>query len=207
MSAVDPLESFGDGALVPFATAKRAAGPDEPLIPSDYVVTFRPGIDRVAALTRLGQLFPRTVLVAPSSVDVDALRRVDWLPVGLAGLVGLLSIGMLAHVIVTSVRGHRHDFGVLRAIGFASAQIGATVVGMALVVAVVMLVIGLPVGIAAGQVAWRVIAAGLGTEAGPHWSPMVFVVVPLTMVAAVAIALWPAWRTTRRVPAEALRTE
>jgi len=206
MSSVDSLESFGDGALVPFATAQRA-GPDQPLIPSSYLVTFRPGVDRAEALTRLEQLFPRTVLVAPSSVDVDTLRRVDWLPVALAGFVGLLTIGTLAHLIITRVRRRRHDFGVLRAIGFANTQIGAAVVGMALVVTLVMLMIGLPLGVAAGRVAWRIIAGGLGTQAGPQTPSLLLIVAPATIVAALVTALWPAWRTIKRVPAEALRTE
>src|SRR5262249_11014536 len=72
MSAVDSLESFGEGALVPLATARQTSSPDQPLVPSDYLVTLRDGIDRGAALTRLENLFPRTVLTAPTPAD---LRR------------------------------------------------------------------------------------------------------------------------------------
>ena len=207
LSAVDALESFGDGALIPIATARMTAGPGQPLIPSSYLVTFRQGVDRGAALARLEQLFPRTVLVAPSSVDVDTLRRVDWLPVALAGLVGLLTAGTLAHVIITSVRRHRRDFGVLQAIGFTNAQIGAVVQSMAVVVSIVMLVIGVPIGIAAGRVAWTIVAGGLGTTAGPHVPTWLLVIVPATIGVGALTALLPAWRTVRRLPAEALRQE
>jgi FtsX-like permease family len=207
MSAVDSLESFGDGALVPLATAQQTSGPDQPLVPSDYLVTFRQGIDRSAALSRLEHLFPRTVLVAPTSVDVDTLRRVDWLPVALAGLVALLTIGTLAHVMVTSVRRRRRDFGVLRAVGFTGGQLRTVVVAMAVVVALVVLAIGVPLGLAAGRVAWRIIADGLGTEASPDLPPWLLVVVPVTIGLAVLTALVPAWRTVRRGPAEALRRE
>jgi FtsX-like permease family len=207
MSAVDSLESFGDGALLPLATARQAAGPDQPLIPSDYLVTFRDGIDRRAALTRLEDLFPRTVLVAPTSVDVDSLRRVDWLPVALAGLVGLLTVGTLAHVMITSVRRRRRDFGVLRAVGFTGAQLGAVVVAMAVAVALVVLAVGVPLGLAAGRVAWRIIADGLGTEASPQLPPRLLVVVPATIGLAVLTAVVPAWRMVRRGSPEALRQE
>jgi hypothetical protein len=207
MSAVDTLESFGEGALIPYATAKRAAGPNEPLIPSAFLVTFHPGVDRSAAMTRLEQLFPRTVLVAPSSVDVDTLRRVDWLPVGLAGFVGLLTVGTLAHLIITSVRRHRRDFGVLRALGFTNRQIGSAIVAMAVMVALVMVLVGVPVGVVAGRLAWRMIAGGLGTEAHPTVPARLLTVVPLTVVVAALTALWPARRTVKHVPAEALRVE
>jgi hypothetical protein len=207
MSAVDPLESFGDGALMPLATAQQIAGPDQPLVVSDYLVTFGHGIDRGAALTRLESLFPRTVLVAPMSADVDTLRRVDWLPVALAGLVGVLTVGTLAHVMITSVRRRRRDFGVLRAVGFTGGQLGSVVVTMAVAVALVVLTVGVPLGLAGGRVAWRIIADGLGTEASPQLPPWLLVVVPATIGLAALTAIVPAWRTVRRGPAEALRQE
>jgi predicted lysophospholipase L1 biosynthesis ABC-type transport system permease subunit len=207
MSAVDSLESFGDGALVPLATARQTSGPDQPLVPSDYLVTLRDGIDRGAALNRLESLFPRTVLTAPTSADVDTLRRVDWLPVALAGLVGLLTIGTLAHVMVTSVRRRRHDFAVLRAVGFTGGQLGRVVVAMAVVVGFVVLAIGVPLGLVAGRVAWRIIAEGLGTDASAQLPPWLLVVVPATIAIAVLTALVPAWHRVTRGPAEVLRRE
>jgi predicted lysophospholipase L1 biosynthesis ABC-type transport system permease subunit len=193
--------------LIPIATAQETAGPDQPLIPSSYVVTFRGGVDRGAAVARLGQLFPRTVLVAPSSVDVETLRRVDWLPIALAGLVGLLTIGTLAHVIVTSVQRHGHDFGVLQSIGFTRKQIGSVVLAMAVIVAVLMLLIGVPIGVAAGRMAWTIVANGLGTEADPHLPPWLVMIVPATIAVAVLTSLLPAQWAIRRRPAEALQRE
>jgi ABC-type antimicrobial peptide transport system permease subunit len=158
-------------------------------------------------LARLEQLFPRTVLVAPFSVDVDTLRRVDWLPVALAGLVGLLTIGTFAHIIAMSVRRRRRDFGVLQAIGFTNAQIGSVVLAMAVVVSLLMLLIGVPIGIAVGRLAWHLVADGLGTTAGPYLPPWLLLIVPATIAAAVLAAVLPAWRTVRRAPAAALRQE
>jgi hypothetical protein len=206
-SAIDSLESFGKGALIPFATVQQTTDPDQLPTPSAYVVTFRPGTDRRAALARLENLFPRTVLVAPSSVDVDTLRRVNWLPVALAVLVGLLTIGTLGHVVVTSARRRRQDFGVLRAIGFTNRQVAAVIMAMAAVVSLVVLVIGVPLGLAAGRVTWRALSEQLGTDAAPQLPPWLAFVVPATIVIAVLTAIVPAWRTVRQRPAAALRHE
>ncbi len=145
-AAVDSLESFGNGAVIPIATAEQATGGGPPPTPDAFLVTFRPGVDRTAALARLDQLFPRTVLVAPSSVDVDTLRHVDWLPVVLAGLVGLVTAGTLVHVVVSNARRRRRELGVLRALGFTGSQVVASVTCMATVLVLGMLLIGLPAG-------------------------------------------------------------
>jgi hypothetical protein len=206
-SAIDALESFGKGALIPFALVQQTTDPDQVPTPSAYVVSFRPGTDRQAALARLQNLFPRTVLVAPSSVDVDTLRRVNWMPVALAVLVGVLTVGTFAHVVLTSARRRRRDFGVLRAIGFTNRQVGAVVMAMAASVSVVVLVIGVPLGLAAGRVAWRVIGDGLGTDAGVDLPAWLAILVPTTVVIAVLTALVPAWQTVRQRPAAALRQD
>jgi hypothetical protein len=206
LSSVEALQSFGRGAIVPFATAK-AAGPDQPKAPDSYLVTFRPGVDRPAAMARLESLFPRTVLVAPSSVDVDTLRRVDWLPIVLAVLIGALTIGMLAHLVLTSVPRRRREIGVLRALGFTKAQTVGAVLCMAALMAVVILGIGVPLGIVAGRVVWSAIADNLGAVAGAQVPGWLIVVVPCTLATALLASLWPAWRAVSRVPARALRTE
>jgi hypothetical protein len=205
-SSVEPLQSFGRGAVVPFVTA-QASGPDQPKTPDSYLVTLRPGVDRPAAMARLETLFPRTVLVAPSSVDVDTLRRVDWLPIVLAVLIGALTIGMLAHLVLTSVPRRRREIGVLRALGFTKAQTVGAVVCMAALMAVVILAIGVPLGIVAGRVVWSAIADDLGAVAGARVPGWLLVVVPCTLLVALLASLWPAWRAVSRVPARALRTE
>ena len=207
LSSVNSLQSFGRGAVVPFATAQASSGPGQPLAPDSYLVTFRPGVDRPAAMARLENLFPRTLLVAPSSVDVDTLRRVDWLPIVLAVLIGALTIGMLAHLVLTSVPRRRREIGVLRALGFTKAQTVGAVLCMAALMAVVILAIGVPLGIVAGRVVWSAIADALGAVAGPRVPSWLLVVVPCTLLVALLASLWPAWRAVSRVPAQALRTE
>jgi predicted lysophospholipase L1 biosynthesis ABC-type transport system permease subunit len=207
-AAVDSLESFGNGAVIPIATAEQATGGGPPPTPDAFLVTFRPGVDRTAALARLDQLFPRTVLVAPSSVDVDTLRHVDWLPVVLAGLVGLVTAGTLVHVVVSNARRRRRELGVLRALGFTGSQVVASVTCMATVLVLGMLLIGLPLGIVAGRAAWTIIADDLGTAALPDVpAPLLLLLVPLGLVVGVVASAWPAWRIIRQPPARATRAE
>ena len=52
--------------------------------------------------------------------------------------------------------------GLLKALGFVSRQVGATVYWQATTVTLVGLVVGVPVGIALGRVIWRAFALNVG---------------------------------------------
>ncbi len=75
-------------------------------------------------------------------------------------------------------------------------------------VTVIALLIGLPLGIALGRWVWVLFATGLGI-AGGTVTPVLIVVlmVPAAVLAANAVAFWPARTAARLSPAEVLHTE
>jgi ABC-type antimicrobial peptide transport system permease subunit len=109
---------------------------------------------------------------------------------------------------VTGVRRHRHDLGVLAALGFVRRQIASTTAWQAITVAGVSLLVGIPVGVAAGRFVWNRFADHLGAVV-PAQSPVtaILVAVPVTIVLAVAVSLPPAWAAARTRPSVALRAE
>ena len=50
--------------------------------------------------------------------EIDRLRQVDWLPVALATMLGLLALVAVAHALVVSARRRNRELAVLKALGF-----------------------------------------------------------------------------------------
>ena len=83
-------------------------------------------------------------------------------PLILGFVLALFGVATLLHLLVVSVARRRHEIGLLKALGFVKAQVGATVCWQASTVALVGIVVGTPLGIAAGQAVWRAFATNLG---------------------------------------------
>ncbi len=89
-------------------------------------------------------------------------------PLILGFVLALFGVATLLHLLVVSVARRRHEIGLLKALGFVKAQVGATVCWQASTVALVGIVVGIPLGIAAGQAVWRAFATNLGAVPDLH---------------------------------------
>ena len=130
--------------------------------PAVVFVRFRPGAGpqagRQALATRLAEVGSFTVDGPATPTDLLNFGQVQDLPqvlgIGLA-VVALLTI---THLLMTSVLRRRRDFAILRALGFTSRQVRATLCWQALTLAGIALLIGVPAGIACGRLCWHVFA-------------------------------------------------
>jgi hypothetical protein len=211
---VDPIIingeiTLGDGAVMPLTNLRSFVPPgEEEGAVNVFLVGFRPGADRAAALASLRRDFPGTVLTPYPPAEVENLRRIDSLPYVLAGLLGLLAATTIAHALVTSVRRRRHDLAILKTLGFVRGQVSATVAWQASTLAVVAVIIGLIAGIAGGRWLWIFYATRLGVRPQPVLPTLILaLIVPGTLALANLIAAVPARSAARTQPALVLRTE
>jgi hypothetical protein len=177
-----------------------------PLFRNVFLVQLRRPADQ-AAIARLKQQFPGVVLPAVPPPEVGDLRGVNGLPLALALLLALLATGTVAHTLLTSVRRRRRELAILKAVGFVTGQVRATVAWQATAIAASSLIIGLPLGIAAGRWAWTLLASQFAIEPVPVISPLVLFAFPAVLVLANAIAVFPAQAAARTQPAVVLRAE
>jgi ABC-type antimicrobial peptide transport system permease subunit len=147
-------------------------------------------------------------LPATLPVAVADLRRMEDLPLALAGFFALLGCATVAHALVTTVRRRRHDLAVLRSIGFTRRQTRRAIAWQATLIAAVGIVVGVPLGIAAGRLTWRWLADGYPIVYVPPFALLaVLLVASVAIVLANALAAGPAHVAGRIRPAEALRVE
>jgi len=140
--------------------------------------------------------------------DIAGYGHVRATPLVLAGLLAVLGIGVLAHLLVTSVRSQRRELAILKTLGFTGGQIRLAVVWQAVALAIVALGIGLTAGIVFGQWAWHSFEATLGL------APFVDIpilslgaIVAIVILLAAAIAAVPARTTAHTQPARVLRAQ
>ena len=195
---------LGTGGVMTLAGAQSLSR--TPLPVNVYLVRLRHPGDP-AAIARLKRQFPGVVLPAVPPPEVRELQGVNGLPLLLACALTLLAVGTIAHTLVTSVRRRRRDLAVLKALGFVSRQVRATVAWQATAIAATGLVIGLPLGVAAGRWAWTLLARGFAIEPVPVISAFVLLSVPAVLLMANVIAAVPARAAARTQPAVVLRTE
>ena len=200
----------GVGALLTAAGHRRLAPAEvtEVAQPQSFVVRFARGVDREAAVDRLAEAFPRSLLRPGPPSQVQNVFRVASLPAVLAGVVAVLGTGAAAHAIAGTVRRRRRELAVLSGLGFVRRQVMATLAWVATGFAVVALVVGLPVGVALGRWAWRATADALWVVAPPEVPVWALALVPVAALAVVnATALVTRSATGRRPAAEVLRAE
>lgn len=181
---------------------------DQENVGEQYLVQFKDRVDRHAAMARLEDAFPGTVLTATVPGELENLRRVQRLPALVAGFVALLALGTLANALVTAIRRRRRDLALLKTLGLGRRQLAATVAWQATTFSAVAVIVGLPVGVALGRVVWRMvidpIAANLDAVVPAATLLAVGVATPL---AANLVAALPARAAARTRPAEAFRAE
>jgi hypothetical protein len=213
---------LGEGAAVTrgaLADLVPPPDPDEEANGNDFVlVRFEPGIEpaagRAALFNRLRDvggesLFERVRVAAPERPDdILGYEDVSATPIVLAGLLALLAGATTAHALISAVRRRRTELAVLKTLGFLRSQVRATVAWQATTIAVIALVVGLPLGVAAGRWGWTLLADRMHAVAAPV-TPLlaVFVLAPLTLLIANAMAAAPARTAARTEPAVILRSE
>jgi predicted lysophospholipase L1 biosynthesis ABC-type transport system permease subunit len=202
--AVNEQVQLGRGGVMTLAGADALAPARLPV--NVFLVRLHQGAG-AAAIARLKRLFPGTVLPAISPPEVRDLQGVKGLPLALALLVTLLAAATVTHTLVTSVRRRRRELAILRTVGFVGRQVRATVAWQATALAASGLIIGLPVGIVAGRWAWTWFAGQFAIEPVPVISLLVLLAIPVVLVAANAVAAFPAGTAARSRPAAALRAE
>ncbi len=141
-------------------------------------------------------------------VELTNLENVRTLPRLLAGFLALLAVGALGHVLATSARRRGKDFAVLRALGLTrwDSRIVLNVQGTA--IGLVGLIVGIPAGIVLGRLGWAVVAESVPLAVvRPVAAFAVLALVPLALLVANGLAVWPGRRVARLRPAEVLRTE
>jgi putative ABC transport system permease protein len=162
-------------------------------------------------LTQLRRSFASndfTVTGAAPPSDIASYNNVESTPLVLAGLLTILGIGVLAHLLVTSVRRSRRDLAIFKTLGCTRRQLMLMVVSQALMLVFTALVAGLTIGLVAGRDVWIRFAEGLGLVPTVDLPSLRIVAVVVAGLAfAVVIAWIPARAATRVAPARVLRTE
>jgi hypothetical protein len=137
--------------------------------------------------------------------ELTNLSNVRTLPVLLAGFLVLLAIGALGHTLATAAHRRSLEFAVLRALGLSKGgsrlvfNTQGTVVG---------LVLGVPLGIVLGRIGWGLVAESVPLAVvRPVAAAAVVALVPLALLVANGLAVWPGNRAARLQPAEVLRAE
>ena len=202
--SLNVTHGVGEGIGLTAAGLRRLEPDAEP---SFFLVDVAPGVHMSTLRDRYEQL-DADVLPPQRPGDIESYAELRSTPVLLAGLLALLGVGVLAHLLVTSVRARRHDLAILRAMGFTRRQVRETVAWQATALTVVALLIGVPLGVLAGRWTWRRFALDLGVAPGTQLALGVFVGVAVgALVVANVIAAWPARAAGRSPPAIELRTE
>jgi ABC-type antimicrobial peptide transport system permease subunit len=121
------------------------------------------------------------VLVDQRPAEIVGSSGLGATPVALSVLLLAVAAAALAHALLVSVRRRRHDFALLKTLGFVPRQVPLTVATRGTVLGLVALAVGLPLGVAAGRVTWTLFAAQTGVIPEP--------VVPGLLLLAVAGAV------------------
>lgn len=199
--------SFGEGAVIDYAGVLRMVEDAPP--PDQLFIRFSPGVSHAAGLDRLKKDFGAAAVDAPAEpADLVNFGRVKNLPLILAGMLALLASATLAHALITAIRRRRRDLAILKTFGFLRPQVKASVAWQATTLAGAAVLIGVPLGIVAGRALWTVLANDIGVVPRPRLGLAAnLLLIPLAIVLANLIALWPGRSASRTQPAVVLRTE
>ena len=187
------------------------AGDFESAIGRAVAVEFRSGADVEAATARLGELVgDRAADVSTAEVppELTNLRNVRTLPVVLAAFLAVLAVAALSHVLLTSAQRRRRDFAVLRAVGLTRTGGRVVLNWQGTAIGFVGLLVGIPLGIAAGRTGWDWVAGSVPLQVvHPFAAVALVLLVPVALVIANAVAVWPGRRVARLRPSQVLRSE
>jgi hypothetical protein len=214
------LQPLADGAFFTTEGFRPLAAHNDNL--SRYLVgRFAAGADRPVVLARVSRMAAfnpthgdnplfgdKGARVASVPPEIARLRNVGWFAPTLGALLASLALIAVGHAIVTAVRRRRHEFAMLKTLGFRRRQVRSTIAWHATLLASVGLLVGLPVGVLVGRFAWRLVADDLGVSASA-WFPAILLVVTAALAVAIVnlIAVIPARSAANIRPAVALQAE
>ena len=210
---------LGNGAAVLASVLSRPSPPDcagPNTCYNFFLLRYQPGTDLPAAGARLERIItaagcpPQLCMISTDQrpTDIQNYTGVRDTPLALCAVLTLLAVGTLAHVLLTGVRRRRRDLAVLKTLGLVRSQVLRVVSWQASALAATALAVGLPLGVAAGRWSWALFARSVGVASdGGFSSPIVLLVVPVTLLLANLIAAGPGWAAARVQPAAVLRTE
>jgi ABC-type lipoprotein release transport system permease subunit len=173
-------------------------------------VRFAPGVSSDEGIARLqSALGPLTTDIEPSDVpdELENLRNVHTLPEVLAGFLGLIAVAALGSVLLSCARRRSHEFAVLRSLGMTRGNVRTVLLSQGTAIGLFGLVIGIPLGIAVGRLGWQSIAARVPLSDVPPLSLVTLLIIPVFLIAANILALWPGQVAVSHNPAEQLRVE
>lgn len=158
-----------------------------------------PDLRPFAATEWLTSLAPAEVL------ETDRATGLIWSVIALLGLTVLATLG---HTLAGSVRQHRRDYTVLKALGFTKRQVLSSVTWQSTAPVVLALLLALPLGTALGRWWWRTLAHLIGvidTPVVPVAS--LLLVAPGALVSSVLVAVRPGLGAARTPAATVLQDE
>jgi len=139
--------------------------------------------------------------------DIESYSRIRATPIVLAALLAVLGIGVLAHLLVTSIRNRRRDLAIVKTLGATRRQLALAVAWQATPLVAVALVVGVPLGIVGGSLVWRAFANDLGIADAVSVPVLAFVgIVAAGLFLANLIALAPG-RAAARTQAAVLLSD
>ena len=206
----DVHSEFDEGIWLTPGRLDQLVPLDETMHGRAIAVRFPPGANEAKVEAALQSALPAATNGTPADLPVEVanLRNVRTLPVLLAGFLALLAVGALSHVLLTSARRRRRDFAILRALGLDRRRTRLILNSQATAIGFVGLVVGVPVGVLLGRVLWRLVTDRVPlANVAPFAVIGVVLIVPITILVANALALWPGQRVARLHPAEILRDE
>lgn len=205
-------QAVADGAVLTGRGLDPLDTPGDADGEATLLVRFRPGTDAARTAVRLERLpgIGDAPGVTPTAVplEVERLEQVTPVPRGLAVFLAVLGAIAVAYLLATSVQRRRHEFAILKSIGFRRGQVVAAVATQATTLGVVGATAGLVLGVAAGTAVWRATAerVGLRPVAVVPWLALALVAVA-TLVVVNVVAAVPARRAANTSAAAALRAE
>jgi hypothetical protein len=178
-------------------------------------VSLRPGADVQAVERHLDTAAAaitgnKAIMFTPPDPlpEIQEVKDLELLPIALGAFLALLAVSAVGHALSTAVRRRRHDLAVLRALGITPGQARLVVTTQASLLAVIGLAFGVPLGIALGRVIWRAVAGFTPLAYHPPLALLaLFLVGPVALLAANALAAWPRHRAARVHSARVLRSE
>ena len=198
----------GEGALVSHAFLERWMPDSASTAP--LLLRFPDSADSPSGLTQVleqvdGEAFS---FFRSERQDVAGLRDMRTVPWLLTLGTCALMLTTLTHRVLMSVRRHRRDYGVLRALGGTPHQLRLGVTVQSAVVALIAFVIGVPLGLLLASIAWQLVASELIVVPVVHidWR-LLAGAASLTLGLTIVIGLAVGERTQRKRPAELLRAE
>ena len=177
--------------------------------PSPYlVVRTDPSVPQSLVIAHLNDTYGTSLTVPGPQDDLRNLRLISAAPWTITGLVAALAAATLGHALIVSVRRRRHDFAVLRSLGFTSGQVQQAVSWRALLAGACAVVVGVPLGVIGGRWAWRLVAHDLGVASAPV-VPIGWALIPAAAALALAmvISIGPGISAGRRRLVDVLHTE